>query len=396
MKETYPILTIRKGREEAISRKHPWIFSGAIFSKPDNLTDGDVVRVLDYKENHLATGHYHDGSIMVRILSFKDSGIDQGFWNRKMKSAYEYRNSIGLIDNPNTNAFRFIHGEGDGISGLIVDIYNNNAVVQCHSVGCYRDIKYICSAIDYAFGGTLECIYVKSKDSLPSSFEEYDQDYYAKGEPSSTEILENGVRFAINWEEGQKTGFFLDQRDNRKVLGEFSKDKSVLNCFCYTGGFSMYALTNGASYVHSMDVSKPAMEMVAKNHELNGFGEIHKMDDANVMHALSDESIPKYDVVIIDPPAFAKSIKKRHNAVQAYKRLNIMALKKVKHKGYLFTFSCSQVVGPELFYNTIRSAAIESGRSIRIVRHLTQGPDHPINIYHPEGNYLKGLVLYVE
>lgn len=396
MKDKYPVLSVRKGKEEAISRRHPWIFSGAIFSKPDDLVDGEVVRVLDHKGKHLATGHYHEGSIMVRILSFKDVVVDQGFWNRKMKSAYEFRQSIGLIDNPKTNAYRFIHGEGDGISGLIIDIYNNNAVVQCHSVGCYRDIKYISTALDYAFGGVLNSIYVKSKDSLPSSFVEYDQDYYVKGEPSSAEILENDVRFTINWEEGQKTGFFLDQRDNRRILGEFSKGKSVLNCFCYTGGFSMYALANGAASVHSMDVSKPAMEMVAKNHQLNEFGENHTMDDANVMHALAEETMPKYDVVIIDPPAFAKSVKKRHNAVQAYKRLNIMALKKVKHKGYLFTFSCSQVVGPELFYNTIRSAAIESGRNIRIVRHLTQGPDHPINIYHPEGNYLKGLVLYVE
>lgn len=396
MKENYPILSVRKGKEEAISRKHPWIFSGAIFSKPENLSDGEVVRVLDQKGKHLATGHYHEGSIMVRILSFKDVSIDQGFWNKKMKSAYEFRQSIGLIDNPNTNAFRFINGEGDGVSGLIVDFYNNNAVVQCHSVGCYRDIKYICTALDYAFGGKLECIYVKSKDSLPTSYEDYNQDYYAKGSPSTTEILENGVRFTINWEEGQKTGFFLDQRDNRQILGEFSKGKTVLNCFCYTGGFSMYALANEASFVHSMDVSKPAMEMVAKNHTLNQFGENHTMDDANVMHALSDENLPKYDVVIVDPPAFAKSVKKRHNAVQAYKRLNIMALKKVNYKGYLFTFSCSQVVGPELFYHTIRSAAIESGRKIRIVHHLTQGPDHPINIYHPEGNYLKGLVLYVE
>ncbi len=396
MKNNYPILTVRKGKEEAISRKHPWIFSGAIYSKPDNIPDGKVVRVLDYKGKHLATGHYHDGSIMVRILSFKDVGIDQGFWNRKMKSAYEYRQSIGLIDAPNTNAFRFVHGEGDGVSGLIIDIYNTNAVVQCHSVGCYRDIKYICTALDYAFGGSLESIYVKSKDTLPTSFEAYDQDYYAKGSPSSTEISENGVRFAINWEEGQKTGFFLDQRDNRRILGEFSNGKTVLNCFCYTGGFSMYALAKGAALVHSIDVSKSAMEMVAKNHQLNEFDQNHTMDDANVMHALSDDKIPKYDVVVIDPPAFAKSIKKRHNAVQAYKRLNIMALKKVKHKGYLFTFSCSQVVGSELFYNTIRSAAIESGRTIRIVHHLTQGPDHPINIYHPEGNYLKGLVLYVE
>jgi 23S rRNA (cytosine1962-C5)-methyltransferase len=396
MKDKYPILSVRKGKEEAISRRHPWIFSGAIFSKPDNLKDGDVVRVLDHKGEHLATGHYHDGSIMVRILSFKDVTVDQGFWNRKMKSAYEYRQSIGLTDNFDTNAFRFIHGEGDGISGLIIDIYNNNAVVQCHSIGCYRDIKYICTALDYVFDGKMESIYIKSKDSLPSSFEEYEKDYYVKGSSASTEILENGVKFTINWEEGQKTGFFLDQRDNRRILGNFSEGKSVLNCFCYTGGFSMYALANKATTVHSIDVSKPAMEMVAKNHSLNGFGDNHTMDDANVMHALADDTIPKYDVVIIDPPAFAKSIKKRHNAVQAYKRLNIMALKKVKHKGYLFTFSCSQVVGPELFYNTIRSAAIESGRTIRIVHHLTQGPDHPINIYHPEGNYLKGLILYVE
>jgi 23S rRNA (cytosine1962-C5)-methyltransferase len=396
MKENYPILSVRKGKEEAISRKHPWIFSGAIFSKPENIEDGEVVRVLDHKGQHLATGHYHDGSIMVRILSFKDTVIDQGFWNKKMKSAYEYRQSIGLIDNPKTNAFRFIHGEGDGVSGLIIDIYNKNAVVQCHSVGCYRDIKYICSALDYTFGGTLECIYVKSKETLPTSYEAYEKDYYAKGVPASTVIFENDVRFAINWEEGQKTGFFLDQRDNRRILGSFSNGKTVLNCFCYTGGFSMYALAHGAASVHSIDVSKSAMEMVAKNHELNKFGNNHTMDDANVMQALADDAIPQFDVVIVDPPAFAKSVKKRHNAVQAYKRLNMMALKKVKHNGYLFTFSCSQVVGPELFYNTIRSAAIESGRSIRIVHHLTQGPDHPINIYHPEGNYLKGLVLYVE
>jgi len=396
MKDKYPTLVLKRGKEEAINRKHPWIFSGAIYQKPNGLEDGQVVRLVNQKGHHLVTGHYHDGSIMLRILSFEDVNIDQGFWNKKMKSAYDYRQSIGLIDNPNTNAFRFIHGEGDGVSGLIIDIYNNNAVVQCHSIGCYKDIRYITSALDFAFGGKLDCIYVKSKDSLPSAYDGYDQDYYAKGEPSSTEILENGVKFAINWEEGQKTGFFLDQRDNRRILGQFSKGKSVLNCFCYTGGFSMYALANGASSVYSLDVSKTAMAMVAKNHELNEYADIHKMEDANVMHVLADKEIPKHDVVIIDPPAFAKSVKKRHNAVQAYKRLNIMALKKVNKGGYLFTFSCSQVVGSELFYNTIRSAAIESGRNIRIVHHLTQGPDHPINIYHPEGNYLKGLVLYVE
>jgi len=368
MKDKYPVLVLKKGKEDAIKRKHPWIFSGAIHSRPEEIADGSVIRVVNHRGHHIATGHFHDGS----------------------------RTSIGVIGDAQTNAYRFMHGEGDGVSGLIIDIYNNNAVVQCHSVGCYNDIRYITSALDYAFDNKLDCIYVKSKDALPSQYDGYDEDYYAKGSPSSTEILENGVKFAINWEEGQKTGFFLDQRDNRKMLGQFSQGRSVLNCFCYTGGFSMYALANGATKVHSMDVSKSAMEMVAKNHELNGYEDIHQMDAANVMHALADKEIPRYDVVIIDPPAFAKSVKKRHNAVQAYKRLNMMAFKKVNRGGYLFTFSCSQVVGPELFYNTIRSAAIESGRTIRIVHHLTQGPDHPINIYHPEGNYLKGLVLHVE
>ena len=396
MNHSYPTLILRKGKEQAISRKHPWIFSGAIYKKPSNLEDGDVVRVVDSKENHLATGHYHDGSIMVRILTFEDINIDQLFWSNTFQSAYDYRKSLGLIDNPQTNAFRFIHGEGDGVSGLIIDVYSANAVVQCHSVGCYRAIDMIGNALEEVFQGKLSNIYVKSKDSLPTSYQGYEEDYFIKGDEPASEIVENGVRFAINWKEGQKTGFFLDQRDNRQKLGAFSKGKSVLNCFCYTGGFSMYALSNEASFVHSIDISKTAMEMVKVNHDLNQFGENHKMSAANVMHALADDELPLFEVVIVDPPAFAKSVKKRHNAVQAYKRLNILALKKVKPQGHLFTFSCSQVVGPELFYNTIRAAAIESGRKIRIVHHLTQGPDHPINIYHPEGNYLKGLILHVE
>ncbi|MEE9437780.1 MAG: class I SAM-dependent rRNA methyltransferase [Saprospiraceae bacterium] len=396
MTDKYPTLIIKKGKELAIGRRHPWIFSGAIHNKPEGLIDGQVVRVVDYKKKHLATGHYHDGSIMVRTLTYNDEAIDQGFWNRKLKSAYNYRVSLGIVDNADTNAYRLIHGEGDGVSGLIIDIYNNNAVIQCHSVGCYRDVKYISTALDFAYGGKIDCIYIKSKDTLPSSFTDFEEDYYIKGSPSATEIIENGIKFSIDWEEGQKTGFFLDQRENRNLLGRFTKGKSVLNCFCYTGGFSMYALANGATKVTSLDVSKPAMEMVEKNNKLNNFTSEHNMDAVNVMHVLGDDSIAKYDVVIIDPPAFAKSVKKRHNAVQAYKRLNIMALKKVNHGGYLFTFSCSQVVGPELFYNTIRAAAIETKKKIRIVHHLTQGPDHPINIYHPEGNYLKGLVLYVE
>jgi len=396
MSKTYKEVVLKKGKEEAVRRRHPWIFSGALYPPKETIADGEVVKVVNTKGDFIAIGHFHDGSIMVRILSFKEVSIDQGFWNKKMQKAYDYRNSLGLLNNDTTNAFRFFHGEGDGVSGLIIDIYNLNAVIQCHTIGCYRDIKYIATSLDYVFENKLQSIYVKSMDTLPIKFEEYTEDYYLKGDDSETEISENNVKFKINWEDGQKTGFFLDQRVNRNILGSFSKGKSVLNCFCYTGGFSMYALANGAENIHSMDISKSAMEMVNTNHHLNGFKGNHNMEAENVMHRLSAEDLPQYDIVIVDPPAFAKSVKKRHNAVQAYKRLNVMALKKVKKGGFLFTFSCSQVVGQELFNNTIRAAAIESKRNIRIVQQLSQGPDHPVNIYHQEGHYLKGLLLYVD
>lgn len=388
---------LKKGKEINLERKHPWIFSGALHSVDKGLEAGEHVHVVDHTGAVLATGHYHHGSIAVRVLAFEEVELDQDFWNSKVQSAYAYRTSLGLTTNIHTNAYRLIHGEGDGIPGLVVDIYNLNAVIQCHSIGVYKDRERIAAAIDTIFGHSLKSIYFKTKDTLPNDYgADVENSYYKEGEQSTT-IVENDVQFLIDWEGGQKTGFFLDQRQNRCILGSYSKGKSVLNCFCYTGGFSMYALANGSNHVTSIDVSTTATALVRDNTTLNGYtDDQHTVETANVMKALQSEDLPQYDIVIIDPPAFAKSIKKRHNAVQAYKRLNAMALKKVAPGGYLFTFSCSQVVGTELFNNTVTAAAIESGRNIRVVERLTQGPDHPVNIYHPEGSYLKGLILYVE
>lgn len=388
---------LKKGKEINLERKHPWIFSGALHRVDKGLEAGEHVHVVDHTGAVLATGHYHHGSIAVRVLAFEEVELDQDFWNRKVQSAYAYRTSLGLTANIHTNAYRLIHGEGDGIPGLVVDIYNLNAVIQCHSIGVYKDRERIAAAIDTIFGHSLKSIYFKTKDTLPNDYgADVENSYYKEGELSTT-IVENDVQFLIDWEGGQKTGFFLDQRQNRRILGSYSKGKSVLNCFCYTGGFSMYALANGSNHVTSIDVSTTATALVRDNTTLNGYtDDQHTVETANVMKALQSEDVPQYDIVIIDPPAFAKSIKKRHNAVQAYKRLNAMALKKVAPGGYLFTFSCSQVVGTELYNNTVTAAAIESGRNIRVVERLTQGPDHPVNIYHPEGSYLKGLILYVE
>ena len=390
-------VVLKKGKEVNLERKHPWIFSGALHRVDQTLEAGEHVHVTDHTGQVLATGHYHRGSIAVRVLTFEEAVIDQAFWNSKLQSAYDYRTSLGLTANTHTNAYRLVHGEGDGIPGLVIDMYNGNAVIQCHSIGVYRDRELIAAATDAVFGHSLQSIYFKTKDTLPHSYTaDVENEYYKEGERTTT-IREHDVQFQIDWEGGQKTGFFLDQRENRRILGTYSKGKRVLNCFCYTGGFSMYALAAGAEHVTSVDVSAAATTLVSDNNKLNGYTEDqHQIDTANVMKGLQSDEVPQYDIVVIDPPAFAKSIKKRHNAVQAYKRLNAMALKKVAPGGYLFTFSCSQVVGTELFNNTVTAAAIESGRNIRVVERLTQGPDHPVNIYHPEGSYLKGLILYVE
>ena len=389
------IIILKKGKEVSLLRKHPWVFSGAILNIPKNLKDGDIAEIHTFDHKYVATGHYQSGgSISVRILSFENDIIDQTFWNQKIENAIVYRSRINL-PNAITNTYRLIHGEGDGLPGLIVDIYYNIAVIQCHSIGMYKDAQNISIAIRLGLPD-LDTIYLRSKDTLPDHFANHIEDRFIVGNADETEVLENNVKFKINVLTGQKTGFFLDQRENRLLVGQYSKGRSVLNCFCYTGGFSLLALQGEATVVDSVDISQKAIDLMDENINLNTFGGTHQSICDNVMQFLNDTELPSYDIVIVNPPAFAKSLHKRHNAVQAYKRLNALAMKKVKNGGLLFTFSCSQVVGTQLFYDTIVAAGIESGKSVRVVQSLSQGPDHPIQLFHPEGHYLKGLMLYVE
>ena len=389
-------IIIRKGKEVIIKRKHPWIFSGAIYKKPQDLVDGDLVEVVDFQDRWLAVGHYNNGSIAIRVISFdeKDDATKLDFWTKKIKNAYEMRLRLGVV-NEHINAYRLIHAEGDGLPGLIVDVYGDNAVIQCHSIGMYRQKDLISKAIQEVLKNKLSSIYDKSKNVLPREMAEELSDGYLFGKGESVTIVENGNQFKIDWEGGQKTGFFLDQRENRQLLARYSEGKTILNTFCYTGGFSIYALNSGAIHVTSIDVSATAMELVDENVILNKKEKNHESITANVMEYLKT-SEDDYDIVVVDPPAFAKTRRKSHNAVQAYKRLNILAMTKIKPGGMLFTFSCSQVISRELFYHTIVSAAMESNRNVRIVHHLSQGPDHPVSAFHPEGSYLKGLVLVVD
>lgn len=383
---------LKPRREEALRRKHPWIFSGAIQKIEGEAGEGDQAIVLNNKGQFLATGHYHDGSIAVRILSFENVQLDQTFWDDRIADAKYYRQQLSL-PNDKTNCYRLIHGEGDGLPGLVLDIYGETAVMQCHSIGMHREREQISLAIQKALP-EIKAIYDKSTEALPDRYASTRKDDYIFGQSAPTEVLEHGYRFYVNWESGQKTGFFLDQRDNRQKLTDYVKGKKVLNAFCYSGGFSVYALKAGAAEVHSIDASKTAMEWTDKNVSLNPTGIPHKSITGNVLEFL--KTCDPYDVMVIDPPAFAKNINKRHNAVQGYKRLNLMAMQKLQPGGILFTFSCSQVIDRQLFYDTIVAAAIEADRNIRVMHHLSQPADHPVNIFHPEGAYLKGLVLRVE
>ena len=377
-------------------RCHPWVFSGAIQKMDKNIADGTLVNVLASDGKYLGTGHFQNGgSISVRIITFQPVNIDQDFWNGVMLNAYKYRKSI-FLPHKNTNCYRLIHGEGDGLPGLIVDVYNDIVVIQCHSIGIHKSIQNISKAVTASLSEKIDSIYVRAKDTLPEQYASDISDGFLKGSKEETNVYENNIIFKVNVITGQKTGFFLDQRENRELVRQFSYDKNVLNCFCYTGGFSLYALSGGAKSVDSVDISQKAVDLMEDNVNLNSFEEKHNSFCANVMHFLSEASLKLYDIVIVDPPAFAKSLHKRHNAVQAYKRLNALALQKVNNGGLLFTFSCSQVVGTQLFYDTIVAAGIEAGKKIRVVRSLSQGPDHPVNLFHPEGHYLKGLLLYVE
>ena len=387
-------IILKPTREQSVKRFHPWIFSGGIAKIIGSPKDGDVVEVLDSKQNFLAIGHYFGGSISVKILSFEQTEIDEHFWFSKIENAFQLRKRLISED---TNCYRLIHGEADGLPGLIADVYNGVVVLQAHSVGMFNALEMISTAIQRIFGTELKAIYNKSKETLPSEFAKEIQNSYLFGECAVPHLVkENAFSFLIDWETGQKTGFFLDQRQNRKLLQDYSKDKKVLNAFCYSGGFSVYALGAGAKEVWSVDVSKKAIELTDKNIEEN-FNQIthHQSHSQDVM-AFMKQNDDEFDVIILDPPAFAKNISAKHNAIQGYKRLNMEGIKRLKSKGILFTFSCSQVIDQTLFYNTIVSAAIESGRKVRVLHQLTQAPDHPINLFHPEGNYLKGLVLEVE
>lgn len=387
---------LKPKKEESLLRFHPWIFSGAIKGIIGNPNEGDVVEVYTSNNEFIALGHYQVGSITVRVISFEPTIIDQNFWNDKVQRAYDARLALGLTGSTHTNCYRLIHGEGDNLPGLIVDIYGETAVVQSHSVGMYLSRQHITEAIKHVYGNQIKAIYDKSEGTLPFKAGLNAKDEYLFGSSIDTPVLENGIKFNVSWEEGQKTGFFLDQRDNRELVGKYSKGRDVLNMFCYTGGFSLYALAGGANSVDSVDSSQKAMNMVDRNVEVN-FGTEHKhtsyAEDAFEYLRTIDG---KYDLIILDPPAFAKHTKVLNKALLGYRRLNALAFHKIKPGGILFTFSCSQVVTKEHFRNSVFTAAAISGRKVRILHQLTQPADHPINIYHPEGEYLKGLVVYVE
>lgn len=377
-----------------MQRRHPWIFSGAI-QKMDPCADGDVVEVVDPKGQFLAVGYYQDGSIMVRILSFEPVKIDKTYWGKIVEDAMAVRLLNGL-PGENTNAFRLIHGEGDGVPGLVVDVYNDVAVIQSHAIGIHQRREDIAQAIVDNSNGLIKACYDKSKATLPQEYASRLKDGWLIGDRTEKiEILENGHRFVVDPIEGQKTGFFLDQRDNRALLGQFAKGKKILNLYAYTGGFSIYALNQRADEVVSVDISDTAIQLLKENIEANDITSKHEGLAANVKHYLSDCPKDYFDIIVVDPPAFAKSQRKRHNAVQAYKRINAMAMNCVKPGGLIFTFSCSQVVDSALFANTITAAAIETGRPARILYRMTQGADHPVSLFHPEGEYLKGLVVRV-
>ena len=392
---------LRRGKEESLLRRHPWIFSGAMehIKCDGELTEGEVVDVFTRAGNFIARGHYQIGSIAVRVLTFEESEqIDQNWWNQRIAIAYDVRRTLDLTDNAQTNCYRLVHGEGDSLPGLVIDIYDRTAVVQCHSVGMYRSRMAIAEALRTVYGEKLEAIYDKSSQTVPfkAGLNAVDGYIWGHSDHKTHVVKENGEKFLVNWEEGQKTGFFLDQRRNRELVRHYAKGRTVLNTFCYTGGFSIYAASGGAVEVCSVDASERAVQLADENMRLN-FGEDYKHDAvaADAVEYLKHIG-DKYDLIILDPPAFAKHHKVLGNAMQGYKRINARALAQIKSGGILFTFSCSQAVSKELFRTTVFSAAAIAGRKVRILHQLTQPADHPINIYHPEGEYLKGLVLYVE
>ena len=387
-------LYLKRGKEESLLRFHPWVFSGAIAQADDDLKDGDLVRVLTNHGDFIAVGHFQMGSIAVRVLSFRDVDIDADFWASRLASALKVRQSIGIADNPKNNTYRLVHGEGDNQPGLIIDVYDRTAVMQAHSIGMHLQRKQIAEQLVKVMGSRIDNVYYKSETTLP--FMDDMENGFVYGGSEDNVALENGLKFYVDWLRGQKTGFFVDQRDNRSLLERYSAGKSVLNMFCYTGGFSVYAMRGGAKLVHSVDSSAKAIELTNRNIALNFEGDNRHEAFCEDAFKYLEQAGNNYDLIILDPPAFAKHRGALHNALKGYTRLNNKAFQKIQPGGILFTFSCSQVVTKDHFRNAVFTAAAQAGRKVRILHQLHQPADHPINIYHPEGEYLKGLVLYVE
>ena len=392
----YKKIYLKKGKEESLKRFHPWVFSGAIQHQPENIDEGEVVRVMTAGGEFIAVGHFQIGSIAVRVLSFDDEEVNDNFWHGKLQSAFDMRRSIGIVDNPDNNTYRLVHGEGDNVPGLVIDVYGETAVMQAHSVGIHVERHRIASQLIIVMGDRVKNVYYKSETTLPFKAGLEQEDGFIIGGSKDNVALENGLKFHVDWLKGQKTGFFVDQRDNRSLLEHFSRGKKVLNMFCYTGGFSFYAMRGGAKLVHSVDSSAKAIELTTKNVELNFPGDNRHEAFCEDAFKYLDRAGGDYDLVILDPPAFAKHRGALHNALKGYTRLNMKAFEKIRPGGILFTFSCSQVVTKDNFRNAVFTAAALAHRNVRILHQLHQPADHPVNIFHPEGEYLKGLVLYVE
>ncbi len=392
----YKNIYLKNGKDESLKRFHPWVFSGAIQRLDDGIEDGEVVRVLNVNGSFVAVGHYQRGTITVRVLSFEDILIDEDYWERSIRSALKMRINLGIADSLCNNTYRLVHGEGDYLPGLVIDCYGKTAVVQAHSVGMHYSRHDISKALLKVMDNRIDNIFYKSETTLPTKKDLHQEDGFLYGHTNDDVAIENGLKFHIDWLKGQKTGFFIDQRENRSLLEHYAKGKSVLNMFCYTGGFSAYAMRGGAKVVHSVDSSAKAIELTKLNVGMNFPDDARHEACCDDAFDYLDSHNDKYDLIILDPPAFAKHRSALHNALKGYIRLNVKGLEKIKQGGILFTFSCSQVVTKENFRTAVFTAAAQAHRKVRILHQLHQPADHPINIYHPEGEYLKGLVLYVE
>lgn len=393
----YTQVILKKGKDEAVRRFHPWVFSGAIAEIKGKYQEGDIVEVCSSSLQYLATGYLLSGTIAIKLFSFKQEIINDAFWKAKLKAAFLIRKQLGLVDNPQTNAYRLVHNEGDSFPGLIIDIYGSLAVFQAHSVGMYLLRDSIVKGLSSLFGSKLTAIYDKSSESLRKMTDFKVDDGFLFGEGEDFEVLENGYRFLVNPAAGQKTGFFLDQRENRALISRYASKAKVLNMFGYTGGFSVYAAAAGAKTVHTIDSSRPAIEMADKNIALNGIKKgVHKGIIADAKEYLQEMEDGSYDLIILDPPAYAKNLDARKKALSGYRTINALAFRKIAPGGIIFTFSCSQVVDRQMFFSAVTAAAIDAGRKVRVIHQLSQPADHPINIFHQEGEYLKGLVLSVE